>query len=217
LRPPAAPASEQPVSRSDVHHARDARRRRLREPAGGSRRRARGERDLLLLHRRGEHGRRARVAHPRQGGNGRGRARRGDGARAHLPAERHHRRSWGFPATAPPPPGPPPESEGYDMRFSIYTEVQSWPGISYDRLYGEVLEQIENADRLGYDAYAAVEHFFFPKFSASANPFGLFGMAASRTRRINFRTMLHVLPYHNPLVLAAMIHEFSLLTRGRYP
>ena len=40
------------------------------------------------------------------------------------------------------------------MRFSIYTEVQSWPGKPYDRLYGEVLEQIENADRLGYDAYA---------------------------------------------------------------
>ena len=102
------------------------------------------------------------------------------------------------------------------MRFSIYTEVQSWPGKSTDRLYGEVLEQIENADRLGYDAYAAIEHFFFPKFSASANPFGLFGMAAARTRRINFRTMLHVLPYHNPLVLAAQVHEFSLLTGGRY-
>jgi len=102
------------------------------------------------------------------------------------------------------------------MRFSIYTEVQSWPGKSHDRLYGEVLEQIENADRLGYDAYAVIEHFFFPKFSASANPFGLFGMAAARTRRIKFRTMLHVLPYHNPLVLAAMIHEFSLLTGGRY-
>ena len=102
------------------------------------------------------------------------------------------------------------------MRFSIYTEVQSWPGKPYDRLYGEVLEQIENADRLGYDAYAAIEHFFFPKFSASANPFGLFGMAAARTRRINFRTMLHVLPYHNPLVLAAQVHEFSLLTGGRY-
>ena len=102
------------------------------------------------------------------------------------------------------------------MRFSIYSELQSWPGKSYDRLYGEVLEQIENADRLGYEAYAAVEHLFFPKFSASANVFGLFGMAAARTRRINFRTMLHILPYHNPLVLAAMIHEFSLLSGGRY-
>jgi alkanesulfonate monooxygenase SsuD/methylene tetrahydromethanopterin reductase-like flavin-dependent oxidoreductase (luciferase family) len=102
------------------------------------------------------------------------------------------------------------------VKFSIYTEVQSWPGKPYDRLYGEVLEQIENADRLGYDAYAVIEHLFFPKFSASANVFGLFGMAAQRTRSIKFRTMLHILPYHNPLVLAAMIHEFSLLTNGRY-
>ena len=102
------------------------------------------------------------------------------------------------------------------MRFSIYSELQSWPGKSYDRLYGEVLEQIENADRLGYDAYAAVEHFFFPKFSASANPFALFGMAAARTRRINFRTMLHALPYHNPMVLASAIAVTDILTGGRY-
>jgi flavin-dependent trigonelline monooxygenase, oxygenase component len=102
------------------------------------------------------------------------------------------------------------------VKFSIYSELQSWPGKDYATLYGEVLEQIENADRLGYDAYAAVEHFFYPKFSASANVFGLFGMAAARTRNISFRTMLHVLPYHNPLVLAAQIHQFSILTGGRY-
>jgi alkanesulfonate monooxygenase SsuD/methylene tetrahydromethanopterin reductase-like flavin-dependent oxidoreductase (luciferase family) len=102
------------------------------------------------------------------------------------------------------------------MKFSIYTEIQSWPGKSYDTLYGETLEQIANADRLGYEAYAIVEHLFFPKFSASANVFGLFGMAAERTRRIRFRTMLHILPYHNPLILAAMIHEFAILTKGRY-
>ncbi len=102
------------------------------------------------------------------------------------------------------------------MRFSIYSELQSWPGKSYEQLYGEVLEQVVNADRLGYETYAAIEHVFFPKFSASANVFGLFGMAAARTSRIKFRSMLHVLPYHNPLVLAAMIHEFSLLTGARY-
>jgi len=102
------------------------------------------------------------------------------------------------------------------MKFSIYSEVQSWPGKSYGQLYGEVLEQIENADRLGYDAYAVIEHLFFPKFSASANVFGLFGIAAARTKQIKFRTMLHILPYHNPLVLAAQVHEFAILTGDRY-
>src|SRR5499426_1205258 len=102
------------------------------------------------------------------------------------------------------------------MRFSLYSELQLHEGKTAEQLYGEVLEQMENADRLGYYAYAAIEHFFFPKFSVSANVFGLFGIAAARTKSIKFRTMLHVLPYHNPLVLAAMVHEFSLLTGDRY-
>ena len=73
-----------------------------------------------------------------------------------------------------------------------------------------------NADRLGYDAYAVIEHYFFPKFSISANPTALFAAAAQRTRDIRFRTMLHALPYHNPIVLASVIHTTHILTGGRY-
>lgn len=102
------------------------------------------------------------------------------------------------------------------MRFSLYSEIQLHPGQTPERLYAEVLEQIENADRLGYDAYAVIEHFFFPKFSVSANPTALFAAAAQRTRRIRFRTMLHALPYHNPTVLASAIAVTDILTGGRY-
>ena len=101
------------------------------------------------------------------------------------------------------------------MRFSIYTEVQQH-GQSPEQLYAELLEQIVNADRLGYDTYAAIEHFFFPKFSVSSNPTALFSAAAQRTRNITFRTMLHALPYHNPLVLASAIAATDILTGGRY-
>lgn len=102
------------------------------------------------------------------------------------------------------------------MRFSLYSEIQLHPGKTPERLYGEVLEQIENADRLGYDCYAVIEHFFFPKFSISANPTALFAAAAQRTKRIRFRTMLHALPYHNPMVLASAIAVTDILTGGRY-
>jgi len=102
------------------------------------------------------------------------------------------------------------------MRFSIYSEMQSWEPKPAPQLYAEVLEQIENADRLGFDAYAVIEHFFFPKFSASPDPIALFAAAAQRTRRINFRTLVHVLPYHNPLVLASRIASIDVLTGGRY-
>jgi alkanesulfonate monooxygenase SsuD/methylene tetrahydromethanopterin reductase-like flavin-dependent oxidoreductase (luciferase family) len=102
------------------------------------------------------------------------------------------------------------------MRFSLYTEVQLHPGKTPERLYDEVLEQIVNGDRLGYDCYAVIEHFFYPKFSISANPTALFAAAAQRTERIHFRTMLHALPYHNPMVLASAIAVTDILTGGRY-
>jgi alkanesulfonate monooxygenase SsuD/methylene tetrahydromethanopterin reductase-like flavin-dependent oxidoreductase (luciferase family) len=102
------------------------------------------------------------------------------------------------------------------VRFSLYSELQLHPGKTAEQLYAEVLEQIENADRLGYDAYAAIEHYFFPKFSVSSNPTALFAAAAQRTRRIRFRTMLHALPFHNPLVLASVINATDILTGGRY-
>ena len=102
------------------------------------------------------------------------------------------------------------------MRFSLYSELQLHPGKTAEQLYGEVLEQMQNADRLGYDVYAAIEHFFFPKFSVSTNPTALFAAAAQRTKNIRFRTMLHALPYHNPMVLAGVIHATDILTGGRY-
>ena len=102
------------------------------------------------------------------------------------------------------------------MKFSIYSEMQSWPGKPVEQLFAETMEQVENADRLGYDAYAIVEHFFFPKFSASPDPMAFFTAAAQRTKRIDFRTLVHVLPYHNPMVLASRNAAADILTGGRY-
>ena len=101
------------------------------------------------------------------------------------------------------------------MRFSIYSEIQQHDQTP-EQLYAEVLEQMVNADRLGFDTYAAIEHYFFPKFSISSNPTALFAAAAQQTRNITFRTMLHTLPFHNPLVLASAIAATDILTGGRY-
>jgi alkanesulfonate monooxygenase SsuD/methylene tetrahydromethanopterin reductase-like flavin-dependent oxidoreductase (luciferase family) len=102
------------------------------------------------------------------------------------------------------------------VRFSIYSELQYHGGKPYRQLYDEVLEQIEHADRVGFDVYTVIEHWFFPRFSISANPWALFGIAAERTERIHFRTLGHPLPYHNPAVLASQIAQFDILSGGRY-
>ena len=102
------------------------------------------------------------------------------------------------------------------MKFSIYSEIQYWGGKTPRRVYDEVIEQVVHADRLGYDAYAVIEHFFFPRFSISANPFALWGECAARTKNIKFRTLGHVLPYHNPMILASQIAAAGILFDGRY-
>jgi alkanesulfonate monooxygenase SsuD/methylene tetrahydromethanopterin reductase-like flavin-dependent oxidoreductase (luciferase family) len=102
------------------------------------------------------------------------------------------------------------------MRFSVYSEMQGWDGKPWAQLYAEVMEQAVNADRLGYEAYSLIEHFFFPQFSVSPDPIAFFAACAQRTQRIKFRTLLHVLPYHNPAVLASRIAAADLLLNGRY-
>lgn len=102
------------------------------------------------------------------------------------------------------------------MKFSLYSEMQYHGGRSREQQYAETLEQIVNADRLGFDAYAVIEHFFFDRFSISPDPLQLFAAASQHTRDIVFRTLVHVLPYHNPAVLASRIGEADILLGGRY-
>jgi alkanesulfonate monooxygenase SsuD/methylene tetrahydromethanopterin reductase-like flavin-dependent oxidoreductase (luciferase family) len=102
------------------------------------------------------------------------------------------------------------------MRFSLYSEMQHWPPKSWEQTYWETMEQIVNADRLGFEAYAIIEHFFFEQFSISPDPLAFFTAAAQRTKQITFRTLVHVLPYHNPTVLASRIAAADILLDGRY-
>ena len=101
------------------------------------------------------------------------------------------------------------------MRFGIYVEMQASPGKSHYELTWEIFQQIEHADRAGFDVYSVIDHHFFPKFSISANPLALFAAAAQHTQRIRFRTALHTLPLENPLRLAGRIAEVDILTNGR--
>jgi alkanesulfonate monooxygenase SsuD/methylene tetrahydromethanopterin reductase-like flavin-dependent oxidoreductase (luciferase family) len=102
------------------------------------------------------------------------------------------------------------------MKFSIYSELQYWGGKTPGRLYEEVIEQVVHADRLGYDCYAIIEHPFFPKFSISTNPFAFYAKCMERTKQIRFRTLGHILPMHNPLMLASQIAAADILFDGRY-
>ena len=101
------------------------------------------------------------------------------------------------------------------MRFGIYAEIQTPPEKPHAEMIWEIFQQMEHADRAGFDVYSVIDHHFFQKFSISANPLALFTAVAQRTQRIRFRTALHTLPLENPLRLAGQIAEADILTHGR--
>jgi alkanesulfonate monooxygenase SsuD/methylene tetrahydromethanopterin reductase-like flavin-dependent oxidoreductase (luciferase family) len=101
------------------------------------------------------------------------------------------------------------------MRFGLYTDLQNPPGKPHAETYAEWLEQIEQADRLGYSSYSLIEHPWYEQFSIASNPLALFSAAAQRTRQIRLRTTLHVLPLHNPARLAGDIAAVDILSGGR--
>src|SRR5205807_2514130 len=73
------------------------------------------------------------------------------------------------------------------MRFGIFYEHQQprpWEDGSTERLLGDALDQVELADRLGFDYVWEVEHHFLEEYSHSSAPEVFLGAASQRTKRI---------------------------------
>ncbi len=73
------------------------------------------------------------------------------------------------------------------MQFGLFFEAQMprpWDPDSEYRLFQELLEQIELADRLGYDYVWCTEHHFMEEYSHLSAPEVLLAAASQRTRRI---------------------------------
>jgi alkanesulfonate monooxygenase SsuD/methylene tetrahydromethanopterin reductase-like flavin-dependent oxidoreductase (luciferase family) len=101
------------------------------------------------------------------------------------------------------------------LRFGLYYEMQTPPGTDHHRAYRDALDEVEAADRLGFDVLTVVEHHGHEQFSISANPLAFFSAVAQRAPRLRFRTAVHTLPLHNPMRLAAEIAVADILTDGR--
>ena len=73
------------------------------------------------------------------------------------------------------------------MKFGIFYELQlprPWlPGGELE-LYRNALDQVELADRLGYDYAWEVEHHFLEEYSHSPAPEVFLGAASQRTKQI---------------------------------
>ena len=104
------------------------------------------------------------------------------------------------------------------MKFGIFYELQlprPWEAGGELRLYQNALDQVELADRLGYDYAWEVEHHFLEEYSHSPAPEVFLGAASQRTKQIRLAHGIMQLTTSPRRAVAERIAALDLVSRGR--
>ena len=104
------------------------------------------------------------------------------------------------------------------MKFGIFYEHQlprPWDEHSEYRLLQSSLEQVELADRLGYDYAWEVEHHFLEEYSHSSAPEVFLAAASQRTKRIRLGHGIVQLTTNHPARVAERVSTLDLVSHGR--
>src|SRR4029077_11774582 len=107
-----------------------------------------------------------------------------------------------------------------NVRFGIFYELQlprPWGADSEAQLVRESLEQVELADRLGFDYVWAVEHHFLEEYSHSSAPDLFLTACAMQTKRIRVGhgVVACVPQYQSPIRIAERAAVLDILSGGR--
>jgi alkanesulfonate monooxygenase SsuD/methylene tetrahydromethanopterin reductase-like flavin-dependent oxidoreductase (luciferase family) len=106
------------------------------------------------------------------------------------------------------------------MKFDLLYELQMpkpHDERSEWRCYHEALEQIELADRLGYDTVWEVEHHFLTEFAHSSAPEVFLAAVSQRTKNIRIGHGVTLLPhkFNHPIRVAERVATLDIVSNGR--
>jgi alkanesulfonate monooxygenase SsuD/methylene tetrahydromethanopterin reductase-like flavin-dependent oxidoreductase (luciferase family) len=106
------------------------------------------------------------------------------------------------------------------MKFGIFYEHQTprpWQEDSELKIIQEALEQVELADRLGFDTVWEVEHHFLEEYSHSSAPEVFLAACSQRTKDIRLgHGIVQTAPFYNhPARTAERIAMLDLVSNGR--
>ncbi|MFA1556077.1 LLM class flavin-dependent oxidoreductase [Actinomadura chokoriensis] len=106
------------------------------------------------------------------------------------------------------------------MRFGLFYEHQlprPWSDGQELKLYQDALDQVEIADRVGFDYIWEVEHHFLEEYSHSSAPEVFLAAASQRTKRIRLGHGIVQLPpaVNHPARIAERIATLDLVSNGR--
>src|SRR5215218_6447575 len=112
------------------------------------------------------------------------------------------------------------EEHNAPMRFGLFYEHQlprPWDEGENEKLLTDALDQIELADRVGFDHVWEVEHHFLEEYSHSSAPEVFLAAASQRTKRIRLGHGIVQIPppFNHPARVAERAATLDLISGGR--
>ena len=104
------------------------------------------------------------------------------------------------------------------MKFGIFYEHQlprNWDKDSEHKLFKNALDQVELADKLGFDYAWEVEHHFLEEYSHSSAPEVFLAAASQRTKNIRLGHGIIQLTTNHPARVAEKVATLDLVSDGR--
>ena len=111
------------------------------------------------------------------------------------------------------------------MKFGLFYELQlprpldaeTWDPDAETRLFEEMFEQVELADRLGYDYVFFVEHHFLEEYAHSTSPEIMLAGLARTTKQIRLGHGVVQMPpaINHPARVAERISSLDVISGGR--
>lgn len=110
---------------------------------------------------------------------------------------------------------------GVHFNFQNYTDWERFEdhgpapsAVSDQQIYEEELHLAALVEPLGFDSYWAIDHHFSP-YIMTGGAIQHLTYLAGKTERINFGTMVIVLPWYDPVVVAEQVSVLDNLLQGR--
>ena len=100
------------------------------------------------------------------------------------------------------------------LTIGLFDQVE-WQDKPASEVYDEHLELMEYADSARFYCYHFTEHHGTP-LSLTPSPNLMMAAASQRTQRIRLASLVHTLPYYDPLRLAVEVNMLDHLTKGRF-
>ena len=100
------------------------------------------------------------------------------------------------------------------MKFGLFHSVQLPDPTAQQRYYSEALDQVIEAEQLGFDSVWFTEH-HFTRHGIVSSTMAVLAYLAGLTSNIRLGTAVSVLPFHNPIKLAEEVATVDLLSNGR--